>query len=81
MESTEHRRRNDVTIGIALRRERRRTRRALTNRPVWPPAVEIADILSQHMPQMALVEDQHEVKTLVAAPPIPLWGRRYLRCL
>jgi hypothetical protein len=31
---------------------------------VWPPAVEIADILCQHMPQMALAGDQHEVKTL-----------------
>jgi hypothetical protein len=37
--------------------------RALINRPVWPPAVEIADILSQHMSQMALAEDEHKIQT------------------
>ena len=64
MEPTEHRRRNDVATGIALGSEWRCTRRALINRPVWPPAVEIADILSQHMPQMALAEDEHQIQTL-----------------
>ena len=64
MEPTEHRRRNDVATSIAAGGERWRTRRALTNRPVRPPAVEIADILSQHISEMALAEDQNEVKAL-----------------
>jgi hypothetical protein len=64
MEPTKHRRRDDVATSIALAGERRRPRCALTKRPVRPPAVEIADLLSQHMPQMVLAEDQHEVKTL-----------------
>jgi hypothetical protein len=37
--------------------------RALANRPVRPPAVEIADIFSQHMSQMALAENKHEIQT------------------
>jgi hypothetical protein len=44
---TEHRRRNDRATDIALDSQRRRTGRALTNRPVWSPAVEVADILNQ----------------------------------
>jgi hypothetical protein len=55
MEPTEHRRRDDVATGVALGRERRRTRGALTNRPVWPPAVEIRDILDQDLLQVTLI--------------------------
>ena len=64
MQSTEHRRRNDVATDFGLDVARWRTWRALIQRPVWPPAVEIADILSQHLSQMALAEDKSEIKTL-----------------
>ena len=66
MEPAEHRRRNDRAADIALDSERRRTRRALANRPVWPPAVEIADILSQYTSQMALAEDEHKIQALAS---------------
>src|SRR5262249_48914722 len=74
MEPTEHRRRNDVATVVAWGSERRRTRRALANRPVRPPEVERADILSQHIPEMALAEDQKEVKTLGSGCPDPALG-------
>ena len=46
----------------------------MTNRPVWPPAVEIADILSQHQSQMALAENEHEIQTLASGRPDPSLG-------
>jgi hypothetical protein len=74
MEPTEHRRRNDIATGIALRSERRRTGRTLPNRPVWPPVVEVANILSQRASWMALAEDEHEVQTLGSGRPDPSLG-------
>jgi hypothetical protein len=53
MEPTKYGRRNDVAAGVVLDSGRRCTRRALTDRPMGPPEVEIANILSQHMSQMA----------------------------
>ena len=74
MEPTQNRPRNDVATDFALDSSRRRTGRALTHRPVRPPAVEIADILSQHMSQMAFAENEHEIQTLGSGRPDPSLG-------
>jgi hypothetical protein len=51
MDPAEHRRRNDVTADIALGRELRCTRRALSNRPVRPQAVEQLDDMTPKGPR------------------------------
>jgi hypothetical protein len=66
METSEHGYCDNLSsLGASMRRKwHRRAGRTLSNRAVWAPVVEIADILGQDFLQMALIEDEHVVEAL-----------------
>ena len=66
MKTSEHGYCDDPSsLGASMRRKwHRRAGRTLSNRTVWAPAVEVADILGQDFLQMALIEDEHVVQAL-----------------
>src|SRR5215831_19163706 len=66
METSEHRYCDDLsTLSAPTRRRcRRRAGRALSDRTVRAPVVEIADILAQDLLQMAFIEYEHVVEAL-----------------
>ena len=66
METSEHGYCDDPSsLGASKRRKwHRRAGRTLSNRTVWAPAVEVADILGHDFLQMDLIEDEHVVQAL-----------------
>src|SRR5215831_19897577 len=66
MKTSEHGYCDDPSsLGASMRRKwLRLAGRTLSNRTVWAPAVEVADILGQDFLQMALIEDEHVVQAL-----------------
>src|SRR5262249_43025991 len=78
MEASEHGYCDDPSsLGALMRRKwHRRAGRTLSNRTVWAPAVEVADILGQYFLQMALVEDEHVVQALGPDRSHPALGNR-----
>src|SRR5262249_10112450 len=78
METSEHGYCDDPSsLGASMRRKwLRRAGRTLSNRTVWAPAVEVADILGQDFLQMALIEDEHVVQALGPDRSHPALGNR-----
>src|SRR5215471_3712512 len=76
--ASEHRCCDDLlTLSTAMgRRCRPRTGRALPDRTMRAPVVEIADILAQDLPQMALIEYEHMVEALDPDRSHPALGDR-----
>src|SRR5215475_13263203 len=78
MKTSEHGYCDDPSsLGASMRRKwLRRAGRTLSNRTVWAPAVEVADILGQDFLQMALIEDEHVVQALGPDRSHPALGNR-----
>ena len=78
MEASEHRYCDDLlTLSAPTgRRCRRRAGRALPDRTMRAPVVEIADILAQDLLQMALIEYEHMVEALDPDRSHPALGDR-----
>ena len=78
MEASKDRYCNDLSsLGAPMRRKwQGRAGRTLSNRTVWAPVVEIADILGQDLLQMALVEYEHVVQALGPDRSHPALGNR-----
>jgi len=66
MEASKHWYCDDLSsLGASMRRTCRGCAgRTLSHRAMWPPVVEIADILGQDLLQMALIEYEHVVQAL-----------------
>ena len=62
------------SLSASMRRNHPRAGRPLSQRSMRTPVVEIADILGQHLLQMALIEDEHVVQALAPDRSYPALG-------
>src|SRR6516162_516838 len=73
MQPAEHRPTDDLADRVGYGRRRRPARRALAQPSMRSPRIEVGDVFVQHPLQVALVEDDHMVQTLIprrSDPPL-----------